>query len=108
MAAVYLGAAQLLGDVAFPIYYVHELTLRQQITPPELLGRVNGAMQLSFKGVWPLGALVGGVLGSTLGTRPTMVVCAIGVLLSAVWLIASPVAHLREHAEPGVSRAYSA
>lgn len=97
MAALYLGAAQLLGDVAYPIYFVHELTLRQHLAPPEILGRVNACMQLAFKGVWPLGALLGGVLGSTIGTRPTMVACACGVLLSALWLIASPVASVREH-----------
>ena len=108
LAAVFLGAAQLLGDAAYPIYSVHELTLRQQMVPPEILGRVNAAMQLAFKGLWPVGALVGGALGSTLGTRPTMFLCAGGVLLSAVWLIASPVAGLREYPEDALSRARSA
>jgi len=29
MAASFLGASQLFGDMAYPIYGIHELTLRQ-------------------------------------------------------------------------------
>lgn len=108
VAALYLGAAQLLGDIAYPIYHVHELTLRQRMAPPEILGRVNACMHLAFKGVWPIGALLGGVLGTTIGTRPTMVVCSLGVLLSTLFLVASPVGRLRDVPEQPLTRAHSA
>lgn len=100
LASLYLGAAQLLGDIAFPIYHVHELTLRQRMAPPEILGRVNACMHLAFKGVWPIGALLGGVLGTAIGTKPTLVICSLGVLLSTLFLVASPVARLRDVPEP--------
>jgi predicted MFS family arabinose efflux permease len=88
---VCLAASQLFGDIAFPVYNVPELTLRQKIAPPHLLGRVNACMQMLFKGVWPIGALVGGTLATYIGMRATLLVCGLGVLASSLWLIASPV-----------------
>lgn len=98
--AVCLGASQLFGDIAYPIYNVPELTFRQRVAPAYLLGRVNGCMQMLFKGVWPLGALVGGVLGEAVGVRATMLLCGAGVLSSSVWLIVSPVRRLDDRALP--------
>ncbi len=95
LAASYLGAAQLFGDVAYPVYNVHELTLRQRLTPAAILGRVNASMQLAFKGAWPFGALVGGGLAVLIGSRATVALSAAGVLLSTLWLIASPLRALR-------------
>jgi MFS family permease len=89
--AVCLGISQLLGDLSFPIYYITELTLRQRVSEPSLLGRVNATMQMLFRGVLPIGSLVGGVLGATIGIRETMVLSGTGVLLSSLWLIFSPV-----------------
>lgn len=90
-----LAASQLFGDIAFPLYNVPEVTLRQRITPAHLLGRVNSCMQMLFKGMWPIGALVGGLLAARIGERATLFACALGVLLSAGWLIASPVRKLQ-------------
>jgi predicted MFS family arabinose efflux permease len=97
VAVACLGAAQLIGDIAYPVYGIHEATLRQSITPPELLGRVTAFAQLLFKGCWPVGALVGGTLATGIGMRMTFVVCATGVLASAAWLVFSPVRGLVEH-----------
>jgi len=96
-AVACLGAAQLIGDIAYPVYGIHEATLRQSITPPALLGRVTAFAQLLFKGCWPVGALVGGTLATWFGMRMTFVVCAAGVLASAAWLVFSPVRGLVEH-----------
>ena len=38
MAASFLGASQLFGDIAYPIYDIHELTLRQSVTPTRSAG----------------------------------------------------------------------
>ena len=94
MGAICLGAAQLLGDLFYPVYYIHEITLRQKVTPPDRLGRVNACMQLVSKGVLPVGSLLGGGLASWVGMRPTLVACAMGVMASALWLVWSPVAKL--------------
>ncbi|SNT12045.1 Predicted arabinose efflux permease, MFS family [Asanoa hainanensis] len=47
-------------------------SFRQTYVPHHLLGRVTVSMQLLNYGAIPLGALIGGVLGSTIGLRPTI------------------------------------
>ncbi len=95
MALVYLMAQQLLGDFAFSTYMINELTLRQSVAPEEMLGRVNAAMQLMTRGVFPLSALAGGILASAIGIRPTMAISVVGVLLASLWLIISPFSRRR-------------
>jgi predicted MFS family arabinose efflux permease len=41
------------------------------------------------------GALIGGMLGESIGLAPTLLVGAVGSLLSSLWLVLSPVRHLR-------------
>ena len=98
LAIVCLGAAQLFGDVSYPVYAIHEVTLRQSIAAPHLLGRITAFAQLLFKGFWPVGALAGGALATSIGIRPTFVICSVGVLASTLWLYFSPLRTLREKA----------
>ena len=94
-AILCMGGAQLLGDISFPIYNVQDLTIRQALSPPEVLGRVNGTMHLLFRGIIPIGALVGGALAQYAGVRRTILGAAIGILLASLWLIFSPVRKLK-------------
>jgi predicted MFS family arabinose efflux permease len=48
-------------------------------------------MRFIMWGVTPFGALAGGLLGSTIGLRPTLLIAALGVLLAFAWVAASPV-----------------
>ena len=95
VCAAVLSAAQLF-DIAFPIYEINKLSLRQAIAPAHLLGRVNSAQHLMFRGVMPLGALAGGALAEAIGIRSAMFVGASGFLLSTLWLVFSPIRHMRE------------
>ena len=70
------------------------ISLIQAITPDRMLGRANASRRFIVWGVIPLGALVGGSLGSSLGLRPTIVVGALGGLLAVVPLVLSPVRSL--------------
>ncbi|MBS1827337.1 MAG: MFS transporter [Acidobacteria bacterium] len=88
--AFILAITQLLGDISYPIYSIHEITFRQKTADPALLGRVNAAMQMAFKGMWPIGALVGGFLALHIGIRGTLTLAGIGVLASALVLYFSP------------------
>jgi predicted MFS family arabinose efflux permease len=47
-------------------------------------------------GVRPLGALVGGALGTWIGVRETLWIATAGGLLGVLWLLPSPVLRLRE------------
>ena len=95
VALAFLVVQQLFGDAGFAIFNVNELSLRQAVAPPEVLGRVNAAMQLLTRGIYPLGALAGGVLAQRVGIRETLAIAVAGFALSIVWLIASPVRRLR-------------
>jgi len=95
LAVALLIAAQLIGDMMFTVYSINEVSLRQRVAPPDLLGRINAGMQLLARGVYPLGALLGGYLGARLGVRPTLALAAAGLLLSTLWLLPAPLRRLR-------------
>ena len=42
-----------------------------------------------------VGALVGGALGTTIGLRPTLAIAGLGGVLAVLWLLASPVRHIK-------------
>jgi MFS family permease len=58
-------------------------TIRQTLTPNELLGKMNGAFRFCVTGIMPFGALFGGWLGGLLGIRQTLVLTACGLLASS-------------------------
>ena len=70
---------------------VHVNSIRQQITPPGLLGRMNAAYRLVVYGVVPLGALAGGALAAAAGVRVTLLAATAGLLTTSLWLVLSPV-----------------
>jgi MFS family permease len=76
------------------IYDISELSLRQAVTPDQLRGRVNATRYFAFFGVIPIGALLGGALGATIGLRTTLVVAAIGLLFASLWIVFSPIRRL--------------
>jgi MFS family permease len=90
-----LIAAQLIGDMTFTVYSINQVSLRQRVAPANVLGRVNAGMLLLARGVYPIGALLGGYLGERLGVRPTLALAAGGLLLSTLWLLPAPLCRLR-------------
>jgi predicted MFS family arabinose efflux permease len=95
LAFAFLAVSQVIGDMAFVLFMVNELTLRQSVAPEEILGRVNGAMQLLTRGILPFGALAGGLLAGMVTVRSTLFIGTTGVLLASIWLIASPIRRTR-------------
>jgi predicted MFS family arabinose efflux permease len=92
--AAFLIATQV-GDVSWPVYTIAETSLRQTVTPDRLLGRVNSAMHILFRGIVPVGAVVGGAAAQFVGVRTALFAGAAGFLLSTLWLVFSPVRHLQ-------------
>jgi MFS family permease len=70
------------------------------IIPNRLRSRVSGAYSFVNYGIRPLGSLVGGALGSTIGLRPTLWIGAVGALAGVLWLLPSPIPRLRDLPEP--------
>jgi MFS family permease len=96
---------QLIFWGAVVVYNVTQVSFRQGITPPALLGRMNATMRFMVWGTMPLGAFIGGVLGSTIGVRETLLVAAIGGAFTWVPVYLSPLRKMRElptYVEPGL------
>jgi predicted MFS family arabinose efflux permease len=70
------------------------------LIPDRLRARVSGAYMTVNYGVRPLGSLVGGALGATIGLRPTLWIATAGALAGVLWLMPSPVPRLRDLPEP--------
>ncbi|MGA3153292.1 MAG: MFS transporter [Streptosporangiaceae bacterium] len=78
------------------LYNIAQLSFRQSICPPHLLGRMNAAIRWIVWGTLPLGSLLGGVLGSTLGVRPTIWIGVIGSWAAGFWVLFSPLRAMRD------------
>jgi MFS family permease len=90
LAIPFLIVANLLWGFFVLNYFVTAISLIQAITPDHLLGRTNASRRFLVQGVIPLGALLGGALGTWLGLRPTVAVGAIGASVAVVPLLFSP------------------
>ena len=75
-------------------------SIKAAVVPDRLRARVSGAYMLVNYGVRPLGSLAGGLLGSAIGLRPTLLIAAVGAVAGVLWLLPSPVMRLRELPEP--------
>ncbi|MGW2595470.1 MFS transporter [Streptomyces sp. NPDC001515] len=69
---------------------------QQRYCPPDLLGRLTASTAFLSYGTIPVGALLGGVLGTTLGLRTAMALTTAGVPLAALILFFSPVRRARD------------
>ena len=89
LGGVGVGAAVVAGNVL-------KSSFRQAYTPRPMLGRVVVGMQFFNYGTIPLGAVIGGALGTALGLRPTMWLMAMGVALAPLALLVGPMKGSRD------------
>ncbi|MFJ3810535.1 MFS transporter [Streptomyces sp. NPDC090073] len=71
-------------------------TFRQQYCPPHLLGRITASMSVANFGAIPVGSLLGGALGATLGVRPALWLLTGGLAVSSALLLAGPLRAYRD------------
>jgi MFS family permease len=67
--ATVLGALLALNGLVTTMWNIVTVSLRQQIVPAELLGRVNSVYRMLGWGLIPLGALTGGIVAHEFGLR---------------------------------------
>lgn len=82
------------------VYNVAQVSYRQAITPHALLGRMNASVRFIVWGTMPLGALLGGLIGTWAGLRPTVWIAVIGSYTAVAWVFFSPLRHMRDVADP--------
>jgi MFS family permease len=88
--------AFMIGSFGGVIYNVAQVSYRQALVPLELQGRMNASMRVLVWGPIPAGAILGGVMGETLGVRETLLVTAVGTSLAFLWVLFSPVRSVKE------------
>jgi predicted MFS family arabinose efflux permease len=91
----YLLAAQVIISFAVVAYNVMVVSFRQALCPERMQGRMNSVMRFIVWGTIPLGNLTGGAIATAFGLREAIVVGAIGGGLAFLWLLLSPMRHVR-------------
>jgi MFS family permease len=91
-----LFASEFLAGIGVMLFDVSGGSLSLFLTPQRLLARATGTYRFVNYGIRPIGALLGGALGSAIGLRPTLWLATAGALLGVVWLVFSPLPRLRE------------
>ncbi len=79
---------------------INQVSLRQAITPPRMQGKMNATMRFIVWGTMPIGAIIGGALGSLIGLQETIVIGAVGGLLAFLPVTLSSVRHIVTMPEP--------
>jgi predicted MFS family arabinose efflux permease len=99
LIALMLGTAEFLSAVGVMILDVNGGSLMLLRTPNRLRSRMSGTYRFVNYGVRPLGALLGGGLGTAIGLQTTLWIGVIGALAGVIWLVFSPIPRLRAVAE---------
>ena len=105
-----LAAAEFLSGIGVMLFDINLNSLQTSVIPDGMRSRVSGAFSTVNYGVRPLGAVLGGLLGTAFGIRTTLLVAAAGGVLSVLWLLASPIPRIRSleagpagSGQPGIS-----
>lgn len=86
----FFAAGGALAAFWISVYAVVSVSMRQALCPDHLLGRMAATIGFLMWGAMPLGGVLAGALGSTVGLRATLWIAAAGMVLAAVCLALSP------------------
>ncbi|TWD83653.1 putative MFS family arabinose efflux permease [Kribbella amoyensis] len=86
-----LALAEFVGAFAVMCFDVPLNSLQAAVIHDHMRSRVVGAFSSINYGVRPLGAVVGGLLGTWIGVRETLLISACGGLVAVLWLLGSPI-----------------
>ena len=86
------------------IYNVTQMSLRQEVCPTAMLGRMNATFRFAVWGVMPLGAFASGTLATWVGVEAAMYVVIAVAVASGVAMGFTPAARIRGASlVPGIS-----
>jgi MFS family permease len=89
-----VGVLTFAGGLASVLWGVTSRSLRQRITPDEILGRINAAFQLVSIGMYPLGAAVASLLTNMLTVRAVIAIAGAATMAGVLALVALRNNHL--------------
>jgi MFS family permease len=91
-----LFAAEFFSGFGVMILDIVGGSIKTALIPDRLRARVAGAYMVVNYGVRPLGALLGGALGTWIGLRPTLWIASAAAIAGVLWLLPSPLMRMRE------------
>jgi MFS family permease len=86
-----LFASMFVGSFVNPVYNINQVSLRQAITPDRVQGRMNATVRTIIWGTNPIGAFIGGIIGSTYGILPALYVGIAVSLCAGFWILLGPI-----------------
>jgi len=95
-AMIFLVAGWFGHGFGIAVWNVNTITLRQALTPNRLLARMNATYRMMLFGALPLGALLGGLVGSAIGLRGALLTGVLVLASPILWIFFSPVFRLTE------------
>ena len=96
----FLVVSAAVGGFGAVVYNITQISFRQAICPERMQGRMNAVIRFMVWGTMPIGALLGGALGTWFGLRTALWVAALGALVTFLPILLSPVPRLREVPDP--------
>jgi predicted MFS family arabinose efflux permease len=94
-----LLASTVIASFVNPVYNINQVSLRQAITPDRVQGRMNATVRTVIWGTMPIGAFIGGAIGSSYGLMPAMYIGIAIAVLAGFWILLGPI-RLRVQPEP--------
>ena len=101
VATLMVFLPQLIGDAADTVQWIAQDTVVQTAVPDRVLGRVNATLDVLSHGAAPFGALVAAVIAESFGVRTAIGVAWLGGLASVLFIMFSPLPHVRSVDEIG-------
>ena len=94
-----LAAAEFFSSVGVMIFDVTAASMHFMRTPDRIRARMSATFKFVNYGIRPIGALLGGGLGTAIGLQTTLWIGVLGALAGVIWLLFSPIPRLRVVAE---------
>jgi MFS family permease len=98
-----LIVSQFLIGFADSVFSILVLSLVQRITPPEMMGRVNGTALSVVFGTGTLGGVAGGLVGTVVGVLPGLVLASAIICCGAAFVLVKPLRTIRDGASEAVA-----
>lgn len=102
-AAWVIACSGVVSSYFITIYNVTQMSLRQEICSPDMLGRMNAIFRFAVWGVMPLGSFVAGIIASWVGVEATMYIFTAASIAAGIAMGFTPAARIRGTSAADVS-----
>jgi predicted MFS family arabinose efflux permease len=95
-----LFASEFGAGLGVMILDINAGSMMQARIPDAIRSRAIGAFRFVNYGIRPIGALLGGMLGASVGVREALVIATVASALGVLWLVGTRVLRLRDLPDP--------